>query len=453
MTHSPRALLWFVCALTALLPTLAAAEAPSRPASQPDVILVTIDTLRADRMSGYGYSRPTSPNLDELMKEGVRFSQARTVEPLTGPAMCSVMTAQHPHEHGASRNGLRMRAGLPSLPGILSDQGYATAGFISNWTLRHKLSGLGEHFQIYEEVLKRKRWFGLISSEANADDINDLALAWLAEHRRNRPDLPFFLWVHYTEPHAPYRLQKDHTEDLGIEFGTDVTPSDRYDTEIAFTDRAVGDLLAGIDELIATEPVVVFASDHGESLGEHGYWGHGRNLQEPNLLIPMSITWKGHVSPQVVDALSLNIDIAPTLVGLLGLEQPPEFNGYDWTPVLNGKVQAPTDRVTSHQAHRGAVLSKHDSELARKSGLLEVAVVHGNQKEMFRVKNGKHTRFDLSEDPGELKDLTKPATETPVGLRAWFELVTNGLGNFDDQPPEPLDPESIEQLRALGYAD
>ena len=168
----------------------------------PNVLLVTVDTLRADRLSGYGYSRNTSPHFDAMMDEGTRFTQARTVEPLTGPALCSLLTSRYPHEHGASRNGLRLRAGLPSLPKTLQAHGYRTSAFVGNWTLRDKLSGLAEHFEFYDEIVSRRRWFGLVKGEATAKDLNDAFADWIADHETRHSERPFFAWLHYVESAA-----------------------------------------------------------------------------------------------------------------------------------------------------------------------------------------------------------------------------------------------------------
>ena len=165
-------------AVLAGVPTVAD-QAPR--AARPNVVIISVDTLRVDRVSAYGYERQTTPHLDRLIGQGVKFTQARTVEPLTSPALCSMFTSLYPHEHGSSRNGLRMRPGLDSLPRLLGQEGYATAAFVSNWTLRNKLSGLGEHFETYEEVLTRKRWWGLLKGEATGEDVNEHALEWLDE--------------------------------------------------------------------------------------------------------------------------------------------------------------------------------------------------------------------------------------------------------------------------------
>jgi len=336
----------------------------------PNVLIVTVDTLRADHLGAYGYKRNTSPTIDRLMREGVRFTQARTVEPLTGPALCSMLTSRYPHEHGASRNGLRLRSGMASLPKALQAHGYRTSAFVGNWTLRDKLSGLAEHFEFYEEILSRRRWFGLAKGEATAEDLNDAFADWLADHTTRHGDRPFMAWVHYVEPHAPYRNQKDFHRQLGFRSNQNLDAADRYDTEIAAVDAAIAELLRIAGKSVdLDDTLIVFASDHGESLGEHGYWGHGRHLYEPTLHIPMAIRWPGHVPRSTVEAPALLIDLAPTIMGLVGSKAGAPFAGQDWTRVFGG-AEAPMNRITRYQTHRGAVLSKHDSDLARKAGLL-----------------------------------------------------------------------------------
>ena len=426
---------------------------PAKP-RYPDVLIITVDTLRADRMSGYGYSRNTSPNLDKLMAEGTRFTQARTVEPLTGPALCSMLTSRYPHQHGASRNGLRVRGGLPSLPKALQAHGYRTAAFVGSWTLRDKLSGLAEHFEYYDEILSRRRWFGLVKGEASAVDLNEGFREWLADHKKRHDDRPFMAWIHYVEPHAPYRNQKAFLKQLGLDTNRDLTAEQRYDTEIAAVDAAIGELLADAGKKIdLDDTLVVFASDHGESLGEHGYWGHGRHLYEPTLHIPMAIRWPGRVPAGTVDAPALLLDVGPTIMGLLDHDRTGAFAGFDWAGVFDGG-EPPPNRVTRYQAHRGAVLSKHDSDLARKAGLLEVGVIDRNRKEIFRLEKQRRWVFDLENDPQELDSLS-PIKQAPTeGLTGWMRTVFEGLDEFDQTIiPQALDKESAEALRSLGYVD
>ena len=434
-----------------------AAGPPRTPPEQrlPNIVILTIDTLRLDRVSAYGYRRPTTPNLDRLLAAGVRFTQARTVEPLTNPSLCSMLTSLYPHEHGATRNGLRLRPDAPSVARLLGRHGYATAAFVGNWTLRDALSGLGPHFQEYHEVLTRKRWLGLFKGEATAADLTDAALAWLA--RREPGGRPFLLWVHYVDPHAPYRLQAPFAARLGISTSGAVAKSDRYDTEVAFADHHVGRLVAALaaDPALAASTIVVFASDHGESLGEHGEWGHGRTLYEPTLRIPLGITWPGRVRPGVVSAAAMSLDVAPTLLGLAGLPVPESFRGLDWSPVLRGEREPPRQRAVWFQAHRGAVLAAQEASSARRNGLLEVGVLFWpeGRKEVLRLADGKRSLFDLGADPGEAHDLAAAGSPPSERMQAWLTGLRRGLVAADRLAAAPVDRETALKLRSLGYSE
>ena len=427
---------------------------PGGDRSYPDILLISVDALRADHLSIHGYGRETSPTIDRLMAAGAIFDQARTVEPLTAPALISMVTSLPPHSHGATRNGLKMRGGLPSLPKTLAAVGYETIAILGNWTLKDKLTRMGEHFQHYDLVLNRKRWFGLMKGEATAEDLNARAFEYLEQrtsatgHRK-----PLFLWVHYVEPHAPYRLWRDEADRLGLP-KKKLSKLDRYDTEIRFVDRRIGELLDGLESSgYLNDPIIVFTADHGESLGEHSYWGHGRNLYEPGLHIPMSITWDGHLEPTRLGEQALNTDLAPTLLHLAGIPVPERFTGFDWAGVLVDGDDRPRDRVTTYQAHKGAVISHSGAEMARRSGLLEVGMIRGRDKELFRIGNNRRRQFDLSRDPGETRNLSARDDDPTERLVGWMESVYEGLLAFEDMPPEALDQESIEQLKSLGYID
>jgi choline-sulfatase len=420
----------------------------------PNVVILTIDTLRADHLSSYGYRRPTTPNIDRLLASGVRFTEARTVEPLTNPALASMFTSLYPHEHGATRNGLRMRPGLPSVARTLERRGYESAAFVSNWPLKDRISGLGEHFGRYEEVFTRKRWLGLFKDEANAGDLTDAALAWLGETRKT--GRPFLLWVHYVEPHAPYRLREEFVRPLGIpgdSHGGDVSRPDRYDTEIAFADQQIGRLLAAFhrNPELKASTLFVFAADHGESLGEHGYWGHGRDLHEPTLRIPLGLAWTGKIRPgTTIDAPALNLDVAPTILGLAGLPAPVGFRGFDWTPVFQGAAPPPRDRVLWFQAHKGAVLSSQEAANARRKGLLEVGVVVDGRKQILNLAAGALSLFDLAKDPRETRTLAGDP-QLSRRLHDWMDTVQKGLAASDRLGPATVGSEDAAQLRALGY--
>jgi len=423
-----------------------------RPAN---VLIISVDTLRSDRLSGYGYDRQTSPNIDQLLDQGVRFTEARTVEPLTAPALASMLISMPPHEHGSTRNGLGVRPELPSLPRLLRRRGYKTAAFVGSWPLRKSLWEMNDHFDTYEAVLTKSRWLGVWTREAEAGDLNEKSLEWLAGHVESEGGRPFFLWVHYVEPHTPYVLQEDFLEQIGPAPGGDLkSRSYRYDSEIAYVDDQIGRLLEGVGELTALEDtLIVFVSDHGESLGEHDYWGHGRNLFEPNLRIPLGVVFAGRVDPAVEDAPAVITDIAPTVVGLLGFEVPSFFQGLDWAPVLAGEVPSPMDRVTLYETHKGAVRPYEGKEQLRQKGLLEVGRLTGGRQEIYRLKGGKRKEFDLARDPGELESLVASNSEISAPLKEWLARVQQGLELSDELPPPSLSEEDTEALRALGYLD
>ena len=416
------------------------------------VVIITVDALRADRLSIYGYPRPTSPAIDAIFDQGTRFEAARTIEPLTAPSMGSMITGIEPQEHAATRNGLRMRDGLDSLPKILAGRGWRTAAFVSNWTLKDNLSNLGEHFDDYGEVFTRRRWFGLLNSEATAEDVTDEVLDWVEAQTRSEPSVPIMLWAHYVEPHAPYRFHSEYAERIGI---TDQDPKrkDRYDTEVAAVDAAVGRLVKTLEDHFAPdEMIVVFTADHGESLGEHDYWGHGRYLYEPSLRIPLGMRWKGTIEQRVIEEQATILDIAPTILELLGLEIPETFVGLSWASALEGGKPLP-ERSICYQAHKGAVHGEHDDDRKRSKGLLSVGVVNKDRKEILRVQNNSHMLFDVAADPGELTSLVVENGPPSDSLLECLGTISEGLGAMDRLTSKKLDDETIEQLRALGYIE
>jgi arylsulfatase A-like enzyme len=382
----------------------------------------------------------------------VRFDNAYTGEPLTNPALVSLLTSRYPHEHGATRNGLPIRPSLPTFASLLGRSAFQSAAFVGNWTLRDRLSGLGAHFGDYHEVLSRKRWV-VIKGEATAEDLTAEALEWLEQAREQRPHKPVLLWVHFVEPHAPYRAQTEFAPRLGFRPGSDLSAAQRYDTEVAFVDAAIGRLLGGVRRLVGRDELLVaFAADHGESFGRFGYWGHGRHLYEDGLRVPMGLVWEGRIAPRVVGATASLLDVAPTILGLLGFPQLPESRGFDWAPVLRGNGSPPR-RVTYFQAHKGAVQSVEDLTRARRRGLLEVGVLRDGRKETLRLRSGERLVVDVRRDPGEGRNLVDAASRPSPELLRWRALVEQGLASADELPVAGLDAESDAALRALGYID
>lgn len=417
----------------------------------PDVLVVSVDTLRPDHLGAWGYRRATSPAIDALLRAGVRFDQARTVEPLTTPSLATVWSSVPPHFHGATRNGLPVRSGLASLPRLLSRRGFRTGAVLGSWTLKNQLSGLAPDWDDYEVLDSRKRWLGLFKAEARGADLTDAALAWLAERREESATRPLLLWVHYVEPHAPYRFQGAWAKRLGID-AVHATDTDRYDSEIAAVDAEVARLLTGWDERSPDRPrLTVFLADHGEAFGEHGERGHGRILHEATLRIPFGLHWPGRLAPAVVgDPVSI-LDVAPTILGLLGLPPHPAFTGRDLTGRLDGAALEP--RPLCLEAHRGAVQAVQAAARARRAGLLEVGVLADGQLEALALARREHRRYDLAVDPRERRNLVDPKSAVSTALASCEEAIRAGLEAADRVPAPALDPESIEELRALGYLD
>ena len=424
-------------------------------AELPNVLLVSVDTLRADHMSSYGYGRATSPALDDLLARGARFEQARTVVPLTAPALSSMLTSIHPHEHGSTRNGLPMRRNLVSFTRVLGRRGYQTAAFVGNWTLKDELSGMAEHFGTFRALLTKKRWFGFGHREATADDVSQEALDWLESHLQAESPRPVLLWVHYVEPHAPYRLRPGYLGQVGVKKGaTFFSAKNRYDTEIAFVDQRIGVFLdSAFEHLEREDTMVVFVSDHGESLGDHGYWGHGRHLYDATLRIPMGVVWPGRIAPAVIEEPASILDLAPTLLGLLALPAPAFYQGFDWAGVLTEGTAPPRGRVTYFQAHRASVQRQEENVDLRRKGLLEVGRLERGVKELFRVTNERRRVFEVLEDPNEERSRSDTGEPPSQELRAWLEEVRKGLVVADDLPPPSLTEEDLDALRALGYID
>ena len=432
----------------------------------PHIVLISVDTLRADRLSAYGNPAPTSPHIDALLSAGARFNAARTVEPLTGPASASMLTSLYPHEHGSSRNGIPIRQGLRSLPKMLLHLGYVTVAFVSNWTLADAQSGLAEHFDVYQGVFTKKRWLFWFG-ESDAEDVRSATITWLEEEGAY-PGQPLFLWVHFVEPHAPYKLHKAFAERLGVPPNGRASAMQRYDTEIAAVDDVIGQLLLDLERYVdPANTLFIFTSDHGEALGEHGYKGHGRHLFEEELRIPLGFTWRNRIPPATLDVPTSLVDLAPTVLGLLGAPGVPEWQGQDWSAAVLAGEDVPADHPVYFQAHKGVALgASGNAEVAdnkRRHGLLKVGVVQGNRKLVLDLNEDVLSVFDLpGGGAGSPLDYAgfessphtsgSPADAPPL-LRQWQELVEQGLAERDRSPPPKLSEETIEKLRSMGYTN
>jgi arylsulfatase A-like enzyme len=431
------------------------------------VLLVTIDTLRADHLSCYGYGWKTSPSIDKLAGEGTRFERAYTAIPLTGPSHLSLFTSLFPQEHGAVRNGVAPASdrAIAALPQVLRANGYRTAGFISAWPLNGRLTNLSRWFDHYDETLTRT--YQLFNSSRWAEDVTPPAINWLRQNGGG--DKPFFMWVHYFDPHSPYDF-REHFADMPRN-GTAAPPEVRdagmrerfrnYDTEIAYTDWYIGKLLAALDELeLSRSTLVVLTADHGESLGEHDYVGHGRHLYENIIRVPLIVRLPGRVKAgQVISTPVSLLDVAPTITDLTVKQKIAEkqvrltFRGRSLAPALTAQTPLRDRRIyfVTFPGKKGFAPKWLSWVWIGSDELpLRFGYVDGDSKAIWSPGDKKLQSFDLARDSAEMRPkslrATAPSYSAATGqLKTWFTRTESRAG---EQQASKRD---IEVLKSLGY--
>ena len=404
-----------------------AAEAP-RPHN---VLLVTIDTLRADHLGAYGYERPTSPELDAFARTAVVFDGAHSSSSWTLPGVASLMTGYYTSTHRCWNGRSSLAPSFATLAEALGEAGYRTGAVVSHVFLDPRY-GLDQGFEDYDDELvhaTKEDSHTAISSPA----ITDKALGWLAE----RGDEPWFLWVHYFDPHEVYQAHAGFSERFGVE-----RPVDLYDGEIAFTDHHVGRLLDGLDELgLARSTIVALTSDHGEEFGDHGGTGHRATLHAEVQRVPLMIRAPDHAPRRDTSIVSL-VDVAPTLLELTGSAPLPNTAGRSLAPLLRGASVAPTPVI----GELGMNVVMHESVIAQDWKLIVDAVEE-------RV-----LLFDLAADPTEQHDLSAAHPQRVEALRHELRLATEAATVLGRAHPagdyvQPLTPRDLEALRNLGYVE
>jgi choline-sulfatase len=393
-------------------------------APRPNLLLVTIDTLRADRIGAYGYAPATTPVLDRLAAEGVRFTDATAHSPLTLPAHAALLTGRYPARYGLRLNGL---AALPESAVTVAERlraaGYRTHAVVASAIL-DAAYGLAQGFDAYDSelVAGTDRFVALSELQRRGSEVARLAIAWLD----TRPRSPWFLWVHLFDPHLPY----DAPDVFARRH-----PGRPYDAEVAAADEALGRLIARVDR---GSTVVVVTADHGEALGEHREADHGYFVYDATLRVPLIVAGPG-IRPGVVREQVRSVDVAPTLEALAGLPPRADLDGVSLVPLLQG-------------GRRAAVpVSYAESWYPR---------LHFGWSELRAIRVGewkyiaapKPELYDLRTDRAELSNLV---TERPaVASRLQTELaalVRDVEGTAPAPPAAQPDPETVERLRALGY--
>lgn len=440
------------------------ASPPPRPGgSGYTIVLVTIDTLRADHLGVYGYSRPTSPNIDALAKQGATFTRAFTHWPKTRGSMAAMLTGRRPSQSGYSKHHPGIPGFNPTLASTLKDAGYRTVAFVDNPNVA-VVHGYSKGFDAYHETWEDK---SLTSEWDRTRAITDGAMRTLAEPRKQ----PLFLWLHYVNPHAPYtppppfdtrfldgaskagpRLPVVPGAHGGIPKQWAVAGQDRlgyyvaqYDGEIAAVDQEVGRVVGSLGRPPDRgRTVLLLTSDHGESLGEHGYYfDHGENLFDPSLGVPMILTGPGVPPGERREAFVSTLDVVPTLLDAAKVSYPPDLGGTSFMDVAAGRRNSLRDRLfAQNDRNLSATWTAHHKLVA----------TPGDTANAYAL-------FDRRADPGETRD--RSAAE-PDALRAerrelelyleradreWVRLRPR-LGDASHAKPSR---EACERLRALGY--
>jgi arylsulfatase A-like enzyme/tetratricopeptide (TPR) repeat protein len=385
------------------------------------VVLISIDTLRADRLPVYGYDKVDTPNFDALRADGVLFERAFTHVPLTLPSHASIFTGLLPSEHGIRDNqGYELdAANLPLLQRTLREAGYATGAAVSSAVLLGG-SGFDTDFDVYDDEIRYPdRSVGLGGLVRPGDETLEAIVPWL----REVSDRPFLLFFHIYEPHAPY----DPPEPYASRYGS------AYDGEVAWSDRIVGDLLDELRELgVYDRAAIVLLSDHGEGLEEHDERTHGVYLYNSTLQVPLIVKLPGsaRAGTSVSEPVQL-ADVFPTLASLVGVEPPGGLTG---RPLLGESVSIDPDRTIYSETYFPRLQYGWNELLSVIEGPYHY--VDGPEPELF----------DLEEDPGETRNIVADLPDVREDLRRRVEEFRTEL-----VPPGEVDPETRERLAALGY--
>jgi len=471
--------------------------------SRPNVILISIDTLRADHVSCYGYGRPTTPGIDHLAASGVLFTHAVSTASFTTPAHASMMTGLFPTSHGAQYQRddpdafviSPIASSVPTLAEILADQGYDTAAFVASPMVGRQF-GFGRGFRVFDDhydrlssvrgqmvarstpfrLLRRTGIYGArdLDAERKADEVNAAAMRWI--ERRRGSTAPFFLFVHYYDPHAPYaapeRLLETHAGagrvpyDLDLLLRGQYTLSagardailEDYDEEIAYADRAMSRLLDALGPEVVDRSLIIVTSDHGESFGEHGHWGHNILLYEDLIDVPFVVRPPGGTAEARVidDVIAQPTDIQPTVLAWLGIRVPAGTQGRDLAGIIDPGAHGPSQRSDEGPPVRQLAFA----ELARNVGWArrwgpaldrDLLAARAGRWKYIRSSRGTEELYDLEADPAETHDL---AAADPVALDSmrrlmdsWRLTQTRHLDNENQELDEGL----LENLRSLGY--
>ena len=396
------------------------ARAPRGPLpTTPDVLLVTIDTLRADALGFAGNSRVETPVLDRLAREGRVFTHAHAHNVVTLPSHVNILTGLLPYQHGVRDNsGFRLAPDVATLAAMLQGKGYATAAFVGAFPLDRRF-GLSRGFDVYDDRYPRGRGsLDFEMPERPASEVVEGARKWWL----TTAGKPRFLWVHLYDCHAPYRPPSPYREKYAAE---------PYLGEVAAVDAALAPLFEPVREAGARPALVIVTADHGEALGDHGEETHGLFAYEATLHVPLIVWMPGAVAPGAVEAAARHVDIAPTILQAAGIQKPAAWTG--------SSLLLPRDPASPPGSYFEAYSAAYNRGWAPLRG-----VVAGGWK---YVDLPIPELYDETADPGEASNVA-PAQEEH--LRALARMLP-AESAFGVTPRGELAPEEARKLRSLGY--
>jgi arylsulfatase A-like enzyme len=410
-------------------------------AERPNIVLIVVDTLRADAVGWYRDDQSVTPFLDELAKrEGVVFWNAYSNAPATSPSVASLFTSRYVAQHGLSVNG---SGAIPeeelTLAEVFRDAGYTTGAFTANFIMNAE-RGFAQGFGAYEMLMGRRP-----KRKLGGNHVNRAALAWLASLQEGLE--PVFLYVQYLEPHIPHQATQAATSEAARRL-VDVTSYPgrlTYAAEVLSVDTRIRELWQALDERgLLENAIVVVTADHGEQFFDHGALYHANGLYNEEVHVPLAVfRGKPQGRRDVRDVVSL-VDLGPTLLELAGLDPPESFEGRSFRNLVLGAADSPAERV--------AYLEQDKLKVSTPYGNHRRALVSGSHK-IIEHRNRNTEFYDLTADPREREPmgLASDRRESLIaGLAAARERATRRPSAH--RPMEP-DEDAKEALRALGYLD
>ena len=398
------------------------------PAQRDNILLITLDTTRADRIGAYGYARARTPRLDRLAAEGARFDAAFSPAPITLPAHASIFTGLYPFEHGVRNNGnFYLEERFETLATTLVKHGYRTGAFVSAFVLDRRY-GLARGFETYDDRMQgASAQVVALEAERRGDRTSAALNAWLDAHAGG--DAPFFAWLHLFDPHEPYRAPQP--------FGGAFTDSP-YDGEIAFVDAIVASVLDKLAERgVRERTIIAIIGDHGESLGDHGEETHSMLVYDPAIRIPLILWRPGRIPHDVVVTRAVRAtDLAPTLLELVGAPALSAAHARSLVPLLSSQPSGGVEPIYA--------------ETYLPQFYMNWAPLRTLRDERWKYIDAPTPElYDLVQDPRERSNLAVSQPRTAEGMRETLTKLTGGTAGT--MSALRVDREVAEKLAALGY--